>query len=170
MQQVRSRAKDPASLRKKLEQRGVDLFGADDIEENIKDLAGCRIVFYTKGDVTKLINSGLISDNSNVLETKLHHPRRETEEAAELYISNHFLARLCEATRVRNGSTRSPRRRSRPETMSWTKSNVRLHRAALSWASSALWSGSRTSWRGCASGSRTETNASAPYRIQRARR
>ncbi|WP_417319679.1 hypothetical protein [Erythrobacter aureus] len=98
LQQVRSRAKNPASLRKKLEdrsaERGVDLVAADGLEDEIKDLAGCRIVFYTNGDVAKLINSGVIGENFEILETKLHHPRRETEDAAELYISNHYLVRL----------------------------------------------------------------------------
>lgn len=94
LQQVMWREKSVASLRKKLEKRGVDLATADGLEEEVKDLAGCRIVFYTNGDVTNLINSGLISKNFEVLETKLHHPRRETEDAAELYISNHYLVRL----------------------------------------------------------------------------
>lgn len=100
LQQVRSRAKDATSLRKKLEERGkergIDLVGAEGLEAEIKDLAGCRIVFYTNGDVSKLINSGLIAENFKILEVKLHHPRRETEDAAELYISNHYLVRLSD--------------------------------------------------------------------------
>ncbi len=95
---MRSRAKDPASLRKKLEkrgaERGVDLVAANGLEDEIKDLASCRIVFYTNGDVIKLINSGLVGQNFEIVEVKLHHPRRETEEVAELYISNHYLIRL----------------------------------------------------------------------------
>lgn len=57
LQQVRSRAKDPASLRKKLEkrgaERGVDLVAAHGLEDEIKDLAGCRIVFYTCQSASK---------------------------------------------------------------------------------------------------------------------
>lgn len=98
LQQVRSRAKDATSLRKKLEERGkergIDLVDAEGLEAEIKDLAGCRIVFYTNGDVSKLISSGLIAENFEILEVKLHHPRRETEDAAGLYISNHYLVRL----------------------------------------------------------------------------
>ncbi len=98
LQQVRSRAKGAASLRKKLEkrgaERGVDLVAADGLEEEIKDLAGCRVIFYTNSDVSQLINSGIIPENFEILETKLHHPRREAEDAAELYISNHYLVRL----------------------------------------------------------------------------
>jgi ppGpp synthetase/RelA/SpoT-type nucleotidyltranferase len=92
LQQVARRAKDPVSLRKKLQQRGIE--GTVNLEADIKDLAGCRIVFYTNSDVTRLINSGLIERNFEVIEVKLHHPRREAEEAAELYISNHYLAAL----------------------------------------------------------------------------
>ena len=98
LQQVRSRAKDAASLRKKLEKRGeekdIDLLVADTLEGEIKDLAGCRVIFYTNTDVSKLIASGLIETNFEVVETKLHHPRRDADDATELYISNHYLVKL----------------------------------------------------------------------------
>ena len=92
LQQVMERAKQPASLRRKLEQRGIA--ATTMLENDIKDLAGCRVIFYTNSDVTRFINSGIIDQNFEVLEIKLHHPRREVEEAAELYISNHYLVRL----------------------------------------------------------------------------
>jgi ppGpp synthetase/RelA/SpoT-type nucleotidyltranferase len=92
LQQVAKRAKDPHSLRKKLQERRIE--GTNTLELDIKDLAGCRVVFYTNNDVTKLINSGLIQQNFEVVEYKLHHPRREAQEAAELYISNHYLVAL----------------------------------------------------------------------------
>lgn len=98
LQQVRARAKDAASLRKKLEKRGkeknLDLLASEIIEAEIKDLAGCRIIFYTNTDVSQLIRSGLIETNFEVVETKLHHPRRDTEEAAEFYVSNHYVVKL----------------------------------------------------------------------------
>lgn len=98
LQQVRSRAKGAGSLRKKLEKRseeqGIDLIASDTLEEEIKDLAGCRVIFYTNSDVSKLISSGLIETNFEVVETKLHHPRRDTEDASELYVSNHYLVKL----------------------------------------------------------------------------
>lgn len=92
LQQVKQRAKQPASLRKKLEQRGIA--ATETLESDIKDLAGCRVIFYTNGDVTRFINSGIIGQNFEVIEVKLHHPRREVEDAAEFYISNHYVARL----------------------------------------------------------------------------
>lgn len=92
LQQVKERAKHPASLRKKLEERGIA--ATTTLENDIKDLAGCRVIFYTNSDVTRFINSGIIEQNFEVIEVKLHHPQREVEDAAELYISNHYLARL----------------------------------------------------------------------------
>lgn len=92
LQQVKERAKQPDSLRKKLEHRGIA--GTEMLQNDIKDLAGCRVIFYTNGDVTRFINSGIIDQNFEVLEIKLHHPRREVEDAAELYISNHYIVLL----------------------------------------------------------------------------
>lgn len=51
-------------------------------------------MFYTNNDVTQLLNSGLIEQNFEIIEVKLHHPRREVEEVADLYISNHYLVTL----------------------------------------------------------------------------
>lgn len=92
LQQVKDRAKQPSSLRKKLEERGIA--ATTTLENDIKDLAGCRIIFYTNSDVTRFINSGIIGQNFEVIEVKLHHPQRVVEDAAELYISNHYLVRL----------------------------------------------------------------------------
>lgn len=92
LQQVKVRAKQPDSLRKKLEGRGV--VGTTTLEDDIKDLAGCRVIFYTNSDVTRFINSGIIHENFDVLEAKIHHPQREIEDAAELYTSNHYIVRL----------------------------------------------------------------------------
>lgn len=79
-------------MRKKLEERGIA--GTTSLEDDIKDLAGCRAIFYTNNDVSTFISSGIVHQNFEVLEVKLHQPRRETEDAAELYISNHYLIRL----------------------------------------------------------------------------
>ena len=92
LQQVNKRAKQPGSLRKKLQQRGIE--ATMTLENDIKDLAGCRMIFYTNSEVTRFINSGIIDQNFEVLEVKLHHPRRDAEDAAELYISNHYLVSL----------------------------------------------------------------------------
>lgn len=92
LQQVMARAKEPVSLHKKLIQRDIALTAT--IENEIKDLAGCRVIFYTNSDVTRFINSGIIEQNFEVLEVKYHHPRHEVDDATELYISNHYLIRL----------------------------------------------------------------------------
>ncbi|MEQ7993518.1 GTP pyrophosphokinase [Xanthomonas hortorum] len=96
LQQVKARAKQPASLRKKLEQRNIETTAT--LESDIKDLAGCRVIFYTNSDVTKFIASGIIDQNFEVQEVKLHHPRRAVEGAGEpyisFYISNHYLVTL----------------------------------------------------------------------------
>lgn len=92
LQQVTDREKQPASLRKKLKDRDIE--ASDEIEKEIIDLAGCRAIFYTNGDVARFINSGLIQQNFEVLDIKLHHPQPTSDEAVELYISNHYIVRL----------------------------------------------------------------------------
>lgn len=92
LQQVNKRAKQPASLRKKLQRREIE--ATTTLENDIKDLAGCRMIFYTNSDVTRFVNSRIIEQNFEVLEVKLHHPQRETEDAVDLYISNHYLVAL----------------------------------------------------------------------------
>src|SRR5689334_17637082 len=92
LQQVTERAKQPASLRRKLEQRGI--LATKMLEDDVKDLAGCRVIFYTNNDVARFINSGIIGENFEVVEVKLHYPRRGVEDSSELYISNHYVVRL----------------------------------------------------------------------------
>lgn len=92
LQHVTKRAKSPASLFKKLQNRQIE--NTVTLETNIKDLAGCRLVFYTNSDVTRFINSGIIYQNFEILDAKVHHPRRDTEDATDLYISNHYIVVL----------------------------------------------------------------------------
>ncbi|MBA4286265.1 MAG: hypothetical protein C0434_12110 [Xanthomonadaceae bacterium] len=92
LQQVKSRAKDCGSLRKKLIGRGLQ--DSQTIEAEIKDLAGCRAIFYTNGDVTRFVRSGLVQENFEVLEVKLHQPAPTVDDAKDLYVSNHFVVRL----------------------------------------------------------------------------
>src|SRR5712692_6776512 len=44
LQQVQQRSKSTDSLRKKLEDRGI--LATASLEDDIKDLAGCRLIFY----------------------------------------------------------------------------------------------------------------------------
>jgi len=92
LQLVASRSKTPASLRKKLQDRQIETTST--LETSIKDLAGCRLVFYTNSDITRFISSGIVNQNFEILEIKLHHPQRDAEEATDLYISNHYLVAL----------------------------------------------------------------------------
>ena len=64
------------------------------LDTDIKDLAGCRIIFYTNSDVARFIGSGAMKENFEILETKLHHPEREVDRRNKLYISNHYLVEL----------------------------------------------------------------------------
>jgi ppGpp synthetase/RelA/SpoT-type nucleotidyltranferase len=64
LQQVQHRVKNPESLRKKLEDRGI--LATASLENDIKDLAGCRLIFYTNADVTRFLQSGIIQDNFEV--------------------------------------------------------------------------------------------------------
>ncbi len=92
LQQVTYREKQPASLRKKLLQREIP--DTENLESDIKDLAGCRVVFYTNSDVSRLLNSGVVEQNFEVREVKIHHPRQDAEEATDLYMSNHYVLEL----------------------------------------------------------------------------
>ena len=58
LQQIQSRAKQPSSLRGKLEKVGK--LESDNIEDEIKDLAGCRVVFYTNSDVAAFLSSDIV--------------------------------------------------------------------------------------------------------------
>lgn len=94
VQQVQHRAKDPASLKKKLEKTG-DL-ESENIENVVKDLAGCRLVFYTNSDISRFLSSGIVRENFDVDwdRTKIHHPSPDTSSAADLFISNNYVVRL----------------------------------------------------------------------------
>jgi ppGpp synthetase/RelA/SpoT-type nucleotidyltranferase len=64
LQQVQQRAKGPDSPRKKLEHHGI--LATTSLEGDIKDLAGCRLIFYTNADVTRFLQSAIIHDNFDV--------------------------------------------------------------------------------------------------------
>jgi ppGpp synthetase/RelA/SpoT-type nucleotidyltranferase len=94
LQQVQQRAKNPKSLRKKLEDRGI--LTTTSLEDDIKDLAGCRLIFYTNSDVSRLLQSGIIHDNFDVDwdRTKIHHPVPGQTEPDNLFISNNYVLKL----------------------------------------------------------------------------
>lgn len=92
--QVQHRAKDPVSLKKKLEE--AEVINSENIENFAKDLAGCRLVFYTNSDVNLFLSSGILRDNFVIVweRTKFHHPSPDTNNTAELFISNNYVVRL----------------------------------------------------------------------------
>ena len=91
-QAVTSRAKTPVSLRRKLRDRGLS--EQKPLESEIKDLAGARIVFYTNSDVSAFEQSGIIQNIFDVVDLKIHHPRRGAQQASELFISNNYTVTL----------------------------------------------------------------------------
>ncbi len=94
LQQVQHRPKGPASLRKKLEDRGI--LATTSLENDIKDLAGCRLIFYTNSDVSRFLQSGIIQENFDVdwERTKIHHPVPGQTEPDNLFISNNYVLKL----------------------------------------------------------------------------
>src|ERR1051325_7728196 len=96
LQQIQRRAKKPASLKQKLEK--ADALTSDNIEQFAKDLAGCRLVFYTNSDVAKFLSSDIVTENFVVDwdRTKIHHPQPEVTETADLFISNNYVVKLNE--------------------------------------------------------------------------
>lgn len=96
LQLVQARAKDPVSLKNKLEDRGLQ--ATTTLEEDIKDLAGCRLIFYSNADVTRFQQSGIIRENFDVDwdRTKIHHPVPGEGDPKNLFISDNFVVSLKE--------------------------------------------------------------------------
>jgi len=94
LQQIQSRAKDPISLRARLEQAGA--IESVEIETVRKDLAGCRIVFYTNNDVNRFATSGLLGDLIEIDwdRSKFHQPGPGAEDAEKLFQSYNYVVRL----------------------------------------------------------------------------
>ncbi|GGI29846.1 RelA/SpoT domain-containing protein [Bradyrhizobium guangdongense] len=94
LQLVQARAKDPGSLKKKLEDRGK--LDTTTLAQDIKDLAGCRLIFYSNEDVTRFQRSGIITDNFDVdwKRTKIHHPVPGEGDPKNLFISDNFVVSL----------------------------------------------------------------------------
>jgi ppGpp synthetase/RelA/SpoT-type nucleotidyltranferase len=94
-QSIRYRAKEASHLKPKLEDRG--LLESFSIEDQIKDLAGVRLIFYTNSDLDRFLNSRLIPENFEVHwdETRIHHPTEEN--AKQRYQAVHYTISLSEA-------------------------------------------------------------------------
>ncbi|MFO0389958.1 MAG: hypothetical protein ACK502_09630 [Alphaproteobacteria bacterium] len=89
---ITGRAKTPASLLKKLHDRGID--PTQPIEGLIKDFAGCRVVFLTNSEMNAFDQIGILRDNFNVIDVDIHHPVPGTKTEDQLFDSNNFLVEL----------------------------------------------------------------------------
>ena len=94
-QSIQYRAKEASHLKPKLEARGLS--DSSCIEDEIKDLAGVRLIFYTNTDVDRFLNSRLIPENFEVYwdHTRVHHPTEEN--AKQRYQAIHYTVSLSEA-------------------------------------------------------------------------
>lgn len=97
LQQIQSRAKKPDSLRVKLIKFKVPDGAA--IENEMKDLAGCRVIFYTNADVKRFLSSDILRDNFVIdwQRTKVHHPVPGTETEGRYFISDNIVVQLTES-------------------------------------------------------------------------
>jgi ppGpp synthetase/RelA/SpoT-type nucleotidyltranferase len=96
LQQTSFRAKSKSSLHRKLAERG--LFDSQSIETELKDLAGCRLVFYTNTEIDRFLNSRLIFENFKVDfdGSKIHHAVGSDRPAEDLYFAIHYLISLTD--------------------------------------------------------------------------
>jgi ppGpp synthetase/RelA/SpoT-type nucleotidyltranferase len=94
-QSIQCRAKEASHLKPKLKASG--LLDSSSIEDEIKDLAGARLIFYTNTDVERFLNSRLIPENFEVHwdQTRIHHPTEEN--ANQRYQAIHYTVSLNEA-------------------------------------------------------------------------
>lgn len=91
--EIQRRAKDVGSLRTKLVKAAAPVDA--EIGEFAKDVAGCRLIFYTNGDVHRFGQSGILSANFEIdhERSKIHYPEN-SEDGAEFFISENWVVRL----------------------------------------------------------------------------
>jgi ppGpp synthetase/RelA/SpoT-type nucleotidyltranferase len=94
LQHIQKRAKAAESLERKL--IAAARRDSDAIEDVVKDLAGCRLIFYTNADVTRFLQSRFLFEEFEVDwdKTKVHYPSPQAESASELFISYNYVVRL----------------------------------------------------------------------------
>ncbi len=94
LQQIQHRAKSVSSLKKRLEE--AQSIESTEIERIRKDLAGCRLVFYTNKDVSRFTQSGILSDLFEIDydRSRIHHPAPEEANAVHLFRSFNYVVRL----------------------------------------------------------------------------
>ncbi|MDP1558277.1 MAG: RelA/SpoT domain-containing protein [Nitrosomonas sp.] len=94
LQSIQARAKVPDRLKSRLKEKS--LLESQHIEDERKDLAGIRLIFYTNTDVDRFLDSRLIFENFDIEHqaTKIHHPTKENERTR--YQAIHYVVRLKE--------------------------------------------------------------------------
>lgn len=94
LQQIQRREKDPRSLEIKLAK--LNAVESDDIESIVKDLAACRVIFYTNSDVRRFLSSDILRDNFVIDwdRTKVHHPVPGTETEGHFFMSDNVVVAL----------------------------------------------------------------------------
>ena len=94
LQQIQHRAKAIESLTRRLKE--IEQSDTDDIESYRKDLAGCRIIFYTNNDVNEFARSDILSDLFEVDwdRSNFHHPRLNEESTTGLFQSYNYVLTL----------------------------------------------------------------------------
>ena len=90
--QSQHRAKAVDSLRARLAQQGT--LGSTTIEADRKDLAGCRLIFYSNGDLAEFLNADILGKfDIDVDASKYHYP---TDDAASQFRGRNIVVSLNE--------------------------------------------------------------------------
>jgi ppGpp synthetase/RelA/SpoT-type nucleotidyltranferase len=89
LQSIQHRAKELASLETKIARSGAEVDAS--IDDIAKDIAGCRLIFYTNGDVYRFRNSGVLRENFDIdfNRSKMHYPQN-SDAGAEFFISDNW--------------------------------------------------------------------------------
>ncbi len=96
LQSIQHRAKSVESLRTKLAKAAAATDAA--IGDIAKDVSGCRLIFYTNGDVSRFGHSRILRENFAVdyERSKIHYPDNK-EDGAEFFISENWVVTLSDA-------------------------------------------------------------------------
>ena len=103
-QSIQYRRKAPGSLRTKLIQRGK--LDSANVGQEIKDLAGVRLVFYGQDDVDNFLKARVLPELFTVQweETKVHYPVEENNK--QPYTAIHYIVSLNDAALAQPGQAK----------------------------------------------------------------
>jgi ppGpp synthetase/RelA/SpoT-type nucleotidyltranferase len=91
---IPARAKGVSSLKKKLLDKGP--LNQTPIEDGAKDLAGCRVIFYTNNDIGKFRQSDILYRNFEIIweKTKEHEPAHDDKDNPNQFRSTNFVVKI----------------------------------------------------------------------------